>query len=409
MDSTASRQGRGNRIAVVGAGPGGLSAGLALHRAGFDVTVFERRRSTEALGGAILLNAIGMYILRSYGADLTDLHTFATTELRRWDGRPRVSWQADDDLVRRAGAANWMSGTMRSEVYSRLLELAPEGMVEGDKQVVRYDETPDEVVLQFADGTHHATDLVIAADGIDSVIREQLWGPAELKHLGIVVYLGWSEFPDAERTGQVVLHDDRYQLGYAPLNYRGKQCFEWWFVERYAEGDPVPADPKAHVLERIGRFQQPVPAMVRATDPEHGLFRWVVKYKEPLPAWSRGRVTLLGDAAHPTSPYAGYGAGMAIEDGFFLGRFLAGRDLSDSAQLTAGLAEYDRARVAYTNKTTAFARSIGRVFHGAPWPGRKLRDFLLDHTSLPDRQISKAYTEDAQLLLTSILQADAAA
>lgn len=116
MPRTTDPARRGRRIAVIGAGPGGLSAGLALHRAGFDVTVFERHASTQALGGAILLNAIGMYILRSYGAATDDLHTFATTELRRFDGRPRVSWQADPELVARAGATNWMSGTMRSEV-----------------------------------------------------------------------------------------------------------------------------------------------------------------------------------------------------------------------------------------------------------------------------------------------------
>ena len=397
---------RGKRIAIAGAGPGGLSAGLALHRAGFDVTVFERHRSTQALGGAILLNAIGMYILRSYGADISDLHTFATTELRRYDGHPRVAWQADPALVARAGAPGWMSGTMRSEVYARMIEVAPEGMIVNGKEIVGYAETADEVTLRFTDGTTHTADLLIAADGIESVIREQLWGPAELKHLGIVVYLGWSKLPDRPHTGQVVHHDDKHQLGYAPLNYRGEKCMEWWFVEAVGENDPAPADPKSYVLGKIQKFQSPVPEMVAATDPEHGLFRWIVKYKEPLPQWSRGRVTLLGDAAHPTSPYAGYGAGMAIEDGFFLGKFLAGKDLSSRAQLDEALARYDDARVAYTNKTTAFARTMGRVFHGAPWIGRKVRDFVFDHTRIPDKQISKAYTEDAQLLLKSILAAD---
>jgi len=406
MPAHPDSPGAGKRIAVVGAGPGGLSAGLALHRAGFDVTVYERHSTTQALGGAILLNAIGMYILRSYGANIDDLHTFATTELRRFDGHPRVSWKADPELVQKAGATGWMSGTMRSEIYARMIEVAPEGMIVNGKQATGYEETDRDVVLKFADGTQETFDLVIAADGISSVIREQLWGPAELKHLGIVVYLGWAEMPDSVRTGQIVHHNEHFQLGYAPLNYQGRKCFEWWFVESVGENDTPPADPKSYVQERVSRFESPVPEMVAATDPEHGLFRWVVKYKEPLPAWSKGRVTLLGDAAHPTSPYAGYGAGMAIEDGFFLGRFLEGRDLSDREQLQAGLAQYDQARVEYTNKTTAFARQIGRMFHGAPWAQRKVRDFLLDHTRIPDRQISKAYTEDAQLLLKSILEAD---
>ncbi|QSE77756.1 FAD-dependent oxidoreductase [Rhodococcus koreensis] len=114
----------------------------------------------------------------------------------------------------------------------------------------------------------------------------------------------------------------------------------------------------------------------------------------------------LGDAAHPTSPYAGYGAGIAIEDGYFLGKALEGRDLSDPQSLREGLAVYDDQRVAYTNKVTSFARFLGRMFHNAPKPVRKVRDFFLDHTKIPDKQISKGYTEDAQKLLRAILDAD---
>lgn len=408
MNDSPSTAARGKRVAIAGGGPGGLSAALALHAAGFDVKVFERHATTQPLGGAILLNAIGMYILRSYGADVSSLHTFKKTELRRFDGRPRVAWEADPDLISRAGSTGWISGTMRSEVYSMMLDVAPAGMIVNGKEIVRYEDGANEVTLHFADGSTYSADLLIAADGINSVIREQAWGPAELKHLGIAVYLGWSELPGRERTGQIVHHNDLHQLGYAPLNYRGKECFEWWFVEPCEENSTAPANLKEYVTERVQAFQSPVAEMVAATDPEHGMFRWVVKYKEPLPAWSKGRVTLLGDAAHPTSPYAGYGAGMAIEDGYFLGKFLGGRDLSNPTDLAEGLAKYDKERVEYTNKTTAFARTIGKMFHNTPWIGRRVRDFMLDYTKIPDKQISKGYTDDAQALLRSILQADSA-
>lgn len=406
MNTTPDTHGLGRRIAIVGAGPGGLSAGIALQQAGFDVTIFERHRTTQAIGGAILLNAIGMYILRSYGVDVSDLHTVTLTEFQRYDGRPRVKWRTDPELVSKAGATGWIAGTMRSEIYARMLEVTSENLIVNNKQVLRFEETADEVILHFTDGTTHATDLVIGADGIQSAIREQLWGPAELKHLGIAVYLGWAELPGRARTHMICHHDEHNQLGYAPLNYQGKECFEWWFVERADEGEPAPADPKAHVQERVAKFASPVPEMIAATDPEHGMFRWVVKYKEPLPAWSKGRVTLMGDAAHPTSPYAGYGAGMAIEDGFFLGKFLQGRDLSNPAELAEGLRLYDAERVDYTNKMTAFARGVGRMFHGVPWARRKIRDFMLDYTKIPDRQIGNGYTEDAQVLLKSILSAE---
>jgi 2-polyprenyl-6-methoxyphenol hydroxylase-like FAD-dependent oxidoreductase len=97
---------------------------------------------------------------------------------------------------------------------------------------------------------------------------------------------------------------------------------------------------------------------------------------------------------------------MAIEDGFFLGRFLSGRDLTDEVQLKSGLAEFEAARVEYTNKVTVFARTLGKVFHGLPWIARRFRDFMFDHTKVPDKQISKGYTEEAQDLLKALLKAD---
>src|SRR5581483_7399302 len=92
----------------------------------------------------------------------------------------------------------------------------------------------------------------------------------------------------------------------------------------------------------IADFESPVDKIFAATElDEAHIFRWVVKWRDPLKTWTRGRVTLLGDAGHPTSPYASYGAGMALEDGFFLGRYFNGVDLSDSAQVADAFAKYE--------------------------------------------------------------------
>ena len=332
-----------------------------------------------------------------------DIFAAGLPEFRRHDGRVRVNFDIDMALLKQAGVSGWQSGMMRSELYERLLAAAPADMVVPNHSFSHYQEHADGVTVHFAEDQAYEADLVIGADGVQSSVREQLWGASELKHLGIAVWLGWCELDGPERKKIVIQHNHSYQMGYAPLRYKDKDCFEWWFVEKCAENQPEPQDPAAYVRERINGFSYPVPQILDATDTSHNLFRWVVKYRDPLKQWSKGRVTIMGDAAHPTSPYAAYGAGMAIEDGYFLAKYLRGRDLSDPQALAAGLRRYDQQRVDYTNQTTAFARFLGRLYHGVPAPLNRLRDFFLDHSRLPEKMISKGVTKEAQALLRAVL------
>lgn len=393
----------GTRVAIIGAGPGGIAAGVALSKAGFNVKVFERHPELRPLGGAIILNATGIVILRSLGVQVDDIFAAGLPEFRRHDGRVRVNFDIDMELMKVAGVTGWQSGMMRSELYKRLLDAAPAGMIVPNHAFTHYQEHAQSVTVHFEQGQSYEADLVIGADGLHSKVREQLWGASSLKHLGIAVWLGWCELSGPERKKIVIQHDHAYQMGYAPLLHNGKECFEWWFVEKCTEGQVEPENPGAYVRERISGFSYPSPQILDATDNHHNLFRWVVKYRDPLKKWSKGRVTIMGDAAHPTSPYAAYGAGMAIEDGYFLAKYLQGRDLSNPHTLSAGLQRYDDQRVAYTNQTTAFARFLGRMYHGVPAPLNRLRDLFLDHSNLPAKMISKGVTRDAQALLRAVL------
>ena len=105
--------------------------------------------------------------------------------------------------------------------------------------------------------------------------------------------------------------------------------------------------------------------LIAATDPGN-VQRWVLRDRKALKQWSKGRATLVGDAAHPTSPYAAYGAGMATEDGYFLGRRLAGVDLSDYAAVRAALDAFEAPRKPHTARQVQQAFILGKVFHHAP-------------------------------------------
>jgi 2-polyprenyl-6-methoxyphenol hydroxylase-like FAD-dependent oxidoreductase len=394
---------KGKRIAIIGAGPGGIAAGIALSQAGFDVKIFEKNSIVTPLGGAIILNATGIVIMRKWGVNVDDIFAAREPQFRRYDGHIRVKFELDKSLLDKAGVTGWQSGMMRAELYERLLKVVPDGMIHTSHSYVSHEEKNNGVQVHFAEGKSYEADLLIGSDGINSEVRQQLWGHSAPKHLGIAVWLGWCELDGTSRTNIVIQHDQKYQFGYAPLIYNGKKCYEWWFVEKCTETQEKPDDVMGYIKERVGHFADPSAQILAHTDPTHQLFRWVVKYRDPLKKWTKGRATIMGDAAHPTSPYAAYGAGMSIEDAFFLAKFLKGKNLSDLTSLQDGLQKYENERLAFTNKTTAFARGLGRFYHGLPAPIAYLRDKFLDNSSLPGKGIAKGYTEEAQSILRAIL------
>ncbi|WP_330351208.1 FAD-dependent oxidoreductase [Streptomyces sp. NBC_00582] len=399
----------GKRVAIIGAGPGGLSAAIAFQQAGFHVRVFERHSKVKGLGGAIILNAIALNIMRSYGADISDTFTGHNQKFRSHDGRyKRVVFPEDHDLLRQAGATGWASGMIRSELYDRLVGAVKEGSIVPNHELAVFEDRGKDVLLHFANGQDYVADILIGADGIDSLVRQKLFGEGPAKHLGIAVWLGWTDGAEIDRHMQYMRHSDKHQFGYAPLKFQGADCVEWWFVEPCTETQPMPDDVRSYIGERIADFESPVDKIFAATElDEAHIFRWVVKWRDPLKTWTRGRVTLLGDAGHPTSPYASYGAGMALEDGFFLGRYFNGVDLSDSARVADAFAKYEDQRLKYTNKVTANARRTGWIFHNAPWLVRRIRDFLLNHTPIPNKVIGDQYTKEGYALWHALIQTGA--
>lgn len=387
----------GKRVAVIGAGPGGISAALALHRQGFDVRVYERQPEPKPLGGAVLLSVPVLAVLRHYGVDLNNFGSFTVTEFRNNRNRLRSRLPFNRSVEESFGINGWHYGMLRSNAFARMLELMPDRMLVPDSEFDHYTQRADGVTVNFKDGKAIDADILVGADGVRSGVSRQLFGDPQLFHVGLRVWLAWCDPVEgiAPQTGRIV-HSHKYQASFFPMLHDGKPGYEWWVVEPCRENAPAPSDVAGHLGRILRDFPDPLPRLLRSTDVETRIFKWDIYNRPSLQHWSEGRVVCLGDAVHPVSPYAAYGMGMAIEDGYFLGKALVGADLVDAGQISASLRQFEAQRVAYVNHHVELARKLGHVFHRLPYPLAKLRDLVFDHTGFLDRMIRRDYLADAE-------------
>lgn len=387
----------GKRVAVVGAGPGGVSAALALHRQGFDVRIFEKNPEPKPIGGAVLLSVPVLAVLREYGIEMNNFGSFTVTEFRNNKNLLRSRLPFNAAVEKSFGIKGWHYGMLRSNAFARMMELMPEGMLIPDADFDSYVEKPESVIINFKDGRNVEADILIGADGIRSGVSKQAFGEPGLFHVGLRVWLAWCDSIAGipANTGRII-HSWKYQASFFPMLHDGKPGYEWWIVEPSKEGAPDPEDIKVHIGNILKDFPDPLPRFLEATDMKTQVFKWDIYNRPSLQTWSNGRVVCIGDAVHPVSPYAAYGMGMAIEDGYFLGRALSGCDLQNRERIAESFTKFEDERVAYVNHHVEFARKLGNIFHQLPYPLAKIRDCVYDKTKILDRMISRDYLRDAE-------------
>lgn len=228
---------------------------------------------------------------------------------------------------------------LRSGGFAKILERVPEGVIRPNHNFIAYKELHEEneVEIEFEGGYTCRADILVAADGIRSGVARQAFGDPQLFHTGIRVYLAWcDQLPDIPPACGALYHSREHQASFFPMLHDGKAGYEWWLVEPSCDGKPLPSDIEAHVRNILGTFADPLPRFADATNFDTQVYRWEVYNRPSLKKWSAGRVVGLGDAVHPVSPYAAYGMGMAIEDGYYLARSLESVDLRDIKADNAG-------------------------------------------------------------------------
>jgi salicylate hydroxylase/6-hydroxynicotinate 3-monooxygenase len=355
MDPTARRP----RIAIIGAGMGGLAAAAALRRFGINATVYEQARKFGRLGAGIQVGCNAMHVLRGLG--LEPIMRATAFYPRSWNNKDWRTGEVRFDQVfgrnaeQRFGAPYLLAH--RGDLHEALAGSVPGEQLRLGHTLIGLDESTDGVRLRFAGGDTATADAVIAADGVHSTVKDLLFGRSEANFTGRIAYR--TTFP-AELLG-----------GY-PLD----ECTKWWGEDRhiviyyvkpdrsevyFVTSQPEPEftveswSAKGDMDTLRAAFEGFHPQVQHTLKASPEVHKWALVDRDPLVSWSIGCVTLLGDAGHPMTPYMAQGAAMALEDAVVLARLLAGVD--ERAAITDAFRRFELTRKERTSRVQLTSRT----------------------------------------------------
>ncbi len=337
-----------SKALIIGAGIGGLTAAIALRQAHFDVEVFERAPELKELGAGIALSPNAVRVLKHLGLMQQVLDRGAAVEAAvsyTWNGR-EISRLATN-------LADVPSISLhRADLQQVLFSALPPDCVHLGEQFVDFRQTAGDVTAHFESGRTAAGDALIGADGLRSKVRARLLGDGEPVYRGYQCWRGVCSL----RPGELVTETFGLgvRVGIVPLGRRGTA---WWCCANEAESatEEPEEGAKSKLARWLEKWHQPIPDILDATAPKE-IIKTGIYDRRPARRWSEGRCTLLGDAAHPTTPNMGQGGCMAIEDAIVLARCLTGR----SDPMTA-FRVYERLRYPRTARVTNISRYYGAV------------------------------------------------
>jgi 2-polyprenyl-6-methoxyphenol hydroxylase-like FAD-dependent oxidoreductase len=379
---------RPRRALVIGGGIGGLAAGVALRRIGWDATVFERAEEIHEVGAGLSLWSNAVNALRRLGVEAVVVER-ATRIERIFTVTSRGKKVSDTDIgaiSRAAGAPSVCAH--RADLQRALADALGRQSLSCGKTCIAFEQHPEAVVAQFSDGTDEKGDILIGADGIRSIVRARLVGDAPPRYAGYTCWRGIAHVTDdALPPGRAFFALGRAtQIG---IMHCGAPRVYWFATVNAPEGTADgPLGRKAEAVARFAHWPAPIAKVIEATE-ERAIIRGDIIDRPPIPRWGLGRVTLLGDAAHPTTPNLGQGACQALEDAIVLAKRLHRADTVDTA-----LRDYERARIPRTRRVVETSFSLGNILQlenraaiavrdwvSASWLGRSrgealMREFL---------------------------------
>ncbi len=359
------------RIAIIGAGIGGLTAAACLCQAGLDPVIYEQARGFTRLGAGIqqapnairVLYALGLQqqlLAQAFQPDSNDSRDYDTGALTN-------ALPLGAAVLERHGVPYFLMH--RGDLHAMLAGLVPPDTIRLNHKLAGLAHQGDgSVRLAFGNGETAEADVVIGADGVHSVVRELMLGTEAPRYTGRVAYR--EVFPTALMNGLDVYPcikwwgPDRHIVSY----FVNPRRDELYFVTSTPEPDFAVESWSAKgdlaaLRAAYDRFHPQVRAILAACPDVH---KWALVERDPLPYWTEGHVTLLGDACHPMTPYMAQGASTSIEDGAVLSRCLAGVDRDGVGE---ALRRYEATRKPRTSRiqVTSAQNTWLKTPHDADW------------------------------------------
>src|ERR1043166_1335677 len=357
-------------VAVIGGGIGGLSAALALLRRGVDADVYEQSAQLNEVGAGIGISSNGTRVLDALGlaeALARVQVVLSRSEIRHWKTGETWKWfELGEDSAQRYGTRHMR--LHRGDLH-RILTEAIQGLkanaIRLGKRCVAVTQFDEQVEVRFETGEHVKAAFVIGADGIHSKVRECLFGPDSPEFSGCVAWRGLvpmqrlpthiSQMPGTNWLGPRG-HVLQYPIRRGEImNFVGFVERDDWQVESWTVKGTT-----GELANDFRGWHPDVHAIIRNIDTP---FKWALMVRGPMAHWTKGRITLLGDACHPTLPFLGQGGVMAIEDGYVVAACLD-KYFDDPATAFSRYEEIRRERTAtvvrksHENRRSAFSPAL---------------------------------------------------
>ncbi|MDB5941974.1 MAG: salicylate 1-monooxygenase [Ramlibacter sp.] len=341
---------------VVGAGLGGLTAAAALLQRGIDVTVLEQAAQLGEIGAGVQLAPNALKVLRALGLESGAAQLGFEPNahvVRNWKSAEILAYTPYKGVLREVfGAAYY--GYHRADLHELLRTAVPKAVIRLNSRCAAVRQEGDCAVVELTDGSTLKADVVVGADGIHSAVRQSLFGNAPPRFTGNACWRGMTPTSALEPG---LLPPDMtvwFGPGASVVHYyiRGGSVINWMAAfesDQWAEESWTAEGTRDEAVARFADWHPSVRSLVTKSD---RYLKWGLFDRDPLPQWSKGRITLMGDACHPMLPYLAQGACMALEDGYAVADALA----KGGSDVAASLQRYEQARRERTARVQLLAR-----------------------------------------------------